>query len=109
MAHILADHQVDCAWNPAANNPVNDLVVSGGTVYVGGSFNTINGETRKNLAAIETATGNTTAWAPDANGDVQTLAVDGATVYAGGMFSTINGITRNLFAAIDAVTGAPTS
>ena len=113
IAHIRADYSVDPNWNPntqgSATHEVRALVVSGATVYVGGSFTAIGGQARNGIAALNAATGLATAWNPDAGGGgtvaVYALAVSGAAVYAGGEFTTIGGQARENIAALNAVTG----
>jgi hypothetical protein len=83
-------------------------VVAGPTLYAGGGFTSIGGQSRNGLAALSTATGSASAWDPNANGQVLALAVSGSTVYAGGGFTNIGGQARNFAAAIDAVTGNAT-
>jgi predicted small secreted protein len=92
-------------WSPC----VYTLAVSGGTVYAGGQFRSIGGQTRHSIAALDAVTGEATSWNPIANNWVYALAVSGETVYAGGSFSSIGGQWRNGIAAIDAVTGEATS
>ena len=46
LAHIEPDGTLDAAWNPSANAGVRALVVSGSTVYAGGNFLMIDGQTR---------------------------------------------------------------
>jgi len=102
------------SWNPNANDPwgsgeVWALALSGSTVYAGGNFINIGGETRNRIAALDATTGLATSWNPDANEEVSELALSGSTVYAGGAFTSIGGQTRNGFAALDAATGLATS
>jgi hypothetical protein len=100
-------------WNPNANASVLALAVSGSTVYAGGYFSSIGGQTRNYIAALDAATGAATDWNPNATvgyfNRIFALAVSGSTVYAGGWFSSIGGQTRNRIAALDAATtGAAT-
>ena len=101
------------AWDPKAGrglfNGVYALAVSGATVYAGGAFSTIGGESRQDIAALDAATGLATAWDPHAVGAVYALAVSGSTVYAAGGFSAIGGQTRNCIAALDATSGLATA
>ncbi|MFO1372338.1 MAG: PQQ-binding-like beta-propeller repeat protein [Candidatus Competibacteraceae bacterium] len=73
----LGGNQVLGGW-------VYALVVSGNTVYVGGEFDSIGGQARNHLAALDANTGAATAWNPSPDGyRVSTLAIAGNTVYAG--------------------------
>jgi dipeptidyl aminopeptidase/acylaminoacyl peptidase len=87
---------------------VSAVAVSGGKVYLGGSFTHVNGVVRNHLAAVDTATGQLTSWDPNASEAVRALAVsaDGTRVYAGGVFTSVGGASRNRLAAIDASSGA---
>ena len=100
------------AWNPNAQpsgSYVNALAVSGTTIYAGGAFTTIGGQTRNNIAALNASDGLVTSWDPNANGVVRALAVSGTTIYAGGGFTTIGvTTTRNRIAALNNTTGAAT-
>ena len=101
-------------WNPNANGGgsspyVSALVVSGSTVYAGGGFGSIGGQSRHCIAALDATTGNATAWKPHADSDVYALAVSGSTVYVGGAFMSIGGQPRNRIAALDTTTGNATT
>ena len=83
------------------------MAVSGSTVYAGGAFWTIAGQTRNYIAALNAATGAATAWNPNAGfflfsselwPHVYALAATGSAVYAGGDFGTIGGQMRKYFA-----------
>jgi len=106
-AHINADGSLDTAWNPAPNDTVNALVVSGSTVYLGGSFTTVKGTTRNRAAAVSATTAAlVTGWDPAPNNTVNALVVSGSTVYLGGSFTTVKGTTRNRAAAVSTTTAA---
>ena len=112
-------------WNPFAqsSNPgdsqdppwpwVSALAVSESTVYAGGHFETIGGQARIGVAALDARTGAATTWAPQltrgyfyAFPAVLAMAVSGSTVYMGGTFSIVGGQRWDNFAAVDAATGA---
>ncbi|HEV7861118.1 MAG TPA: hypothetical protein VGR20_00400, partial [Acidimicrobiia bacterium] len=93
------------------------VVVSGGLVYLGGSFAGVSppGSTdasavvrRDHLAAVGNGGTTLADWNPGADDEVQALlaAPDGRRIYAGGMFHHIGGRPAIRLAAIDAVTGA---
>ena len=94
------------AWDPnvGSGSSIFTLAVSGSTVYVGGNFTSIGGQSRNRIAALDATvnTNNATAWNPNANGNVSLVAVSGPTVYAGGTFNAIGGQPRARLAAIDA-------
>ena len=69
----------------------------------------MGGQTRNNIAALDSATGKLRGWNPTANNWVNTLAVSGSNVYVGGYFTSISGQPRNYIAAIDSMTGNATS
>src|SRR5262249_434877 len=108
------------SWSPGADGGVDALAVSGSgsTVYVGGGFasipeyglvNSIGGEARNFIAALDATTGHATTWNPDANGVVDALAISPSTLYAGGDFTSIGGQARAHIAALDRTTGSATS
>jgi hypothetical protein len=95
----LATGVLDPTWNPALNGSGRHIDASddGETIYVAGYFQTVDGVTRRHVAAIDADTGNVIApWGPNGtnngtNGSVTALAVSGNTVYVGGRFSAANG------------------
>jgi len=104
------DPNANSILNPLANYGIFSLAVNGTTVYAGGSFTSIGGQSRNNIAALDATTGNALPWNPDASNPelistVYSLAVSGTTVYAGGNFSRIGGQIRYYIAALDATTG----
>jgi hypothetical protein len=105
------------SWDPSAHyftGPavIETLAVAGSTIYTGGVFTTIGGQTRNNLAALSAADGTATMWNPNPNSEVAVLTVSesaGPIVYVGGFFTTIGGQTRNKIAALNAADGTATS
>jgi hypothetical protein len=100
------------SWNPDASGgmfAVFSLGVGATTVYAGGLFQTIGGQSRNFFAAVDATTGLATAWNPNPTAPVTTLAVNGTTVYAAGNFNSLGGQARSNLAALDLATGLPTS
>jgi hypothetical protein len=110
LAHVLADGEV-AEWSPDPDRQVRTLALSGGTLYVGGQFNTIATKVRNRIAALDAATGEAISWDPNATGTLYTvgavtaIAVHGDTVCVGGNFTSIGGQARSCLAAVDARTG----
>ena len=78
------------SWDPSGHyftGPavVETLAVAGSTIYAGGVFTTIGGQTRNNIAALSAADGTATTWDPNPNSEVATLGVSGQLVYVGGL------------------------
>ena len=70
--------------------------------YIGGTFTSVRGQSRSNLAHLDAA-GNLTGWNPGTNHNVSSLACDPSTgiVYVGGDFTVVGGQSRSNLAAVD--------
>jgi hypothetical protein len=101
------------AWHPdirgligGTTPSVRCLAINGSNIYAGGSFYSLGGADRNNLASVDFASGVLTSWNPNANGIVRALAVGNNSVYAGGDFTTVNGnISKGRVAQLSASTG----
>lgn len=109
IARILANGTLDPDFDPRVNGFVYALALSGGRLYAGGNFTTVNEgkgtqASRGKLAAFDAQTGVVDAQfePPPPNHDVYALTVHGGRVYAGGMFTLIGNAG---LAAYDAATG----
>ena len=90
-------------WNPTADYAVLCMELVGDTLYVGGTFTTINGQARNRIAAFSTTTG---ALLPPVGCTSMTGAVVGMSesdglLYFGGTFTSVCGQVRSRLAAID--------
>jgi hypothetical protein len=82
----------------------------GSRVYVGGDFTTVDGISRRHLAAFSTATGAlVSSFAPSVSGQVRGIAATNSRVYFGGNFFSVNGSARTRLAAVSASSGATIS
>jgi beta-propeller uncharacterized protein DUF5122 len=90
-------------YTPQTNGRVNAVAYLGGTVYIGGSFTSVDGLARNRLAAFDAADGTLLPWNPNANGTVFALKVSpaGSRVYAGGDFTVVAGVGRARLAALN--------
>jgi len=96
-------------WLLPASNDVRALALSadGSRLFAGGSFTTVNGQTRKHLVAINVADHSLVApWKGTASGMVRDLVVSGNTLFVGGTFSSIAGAASKGIGAVNATTGA---
>lgn len=103
-------------WNPVINNgsvDVIELSPDNSKLYITGSFQTINGQTRSSLASFDLTTDNLTdfnpgmwnAGSPCTGGDMA-FSCDGKTLFISGEFVTVNTERRYHLAAIDASSSA---
>ncbi|MES2952618.1 MAG: hypothetical protein V4858_29165 [Pseudomonadota bacterium] len=94
----------DATWNPNAGNTVSTLAPDGsGSLYAGGQFTSIGGQSRNRIAKLSTSgTGAADAtWNPNAGNAVNVLVLDGSgNLYAGGSFTSIGGQSRNRIAKL---------
>jgi len=114
LAAIDVISGVVTTWNPDVTGIIESMALSrdGRALFVGGSFSTIGGVARRNLAVIDTQqdTNNVGAWDPDPDAMVRTLAlsVDSLSLYVGGDFHSFQGgtIVRDFLASLNPLTAA---
>ena len=107
----LSDQELDPTFapnvQPTGGISINDLVVAGTTLYVGGGPHSFDGGAATRLAAIDTTTGaQLMAFQVSPSGPVARMDVDGGFLYFTGNFTTVNGQPRQFVAKVDATTGA---
>ena len=86
------------SFAPQINGQVKVIQASpdGSRIYVGGSFNNVNGQTRWNIAAFDVATGAlSTTFRPAVGGSyVNAIEVTNSAVYVGGLIGAGAGVAR---------------
>ena len=101
---------IDTSFRPTfGGGGVNAVEASpdGARLYVAGSFNTINGVTKRKIASISLTTGAPVAgFTANAGAQATALAATNSTLYVGGNFQTVNGAARVGLAAVNGATGA---
>ena len=93
-------------FNPQPSSFVYAIAVTAGSVYFGGNFATVGGQTRSRLGAA-TPAGVVLPWAPTTDDEEFAIAVDpnNGNVIVGGRSSTINGQDSHALGIVDGVTG----
>ncbi len=115
LAAINPATGIPTEWNANAANGTSSVILvslalDGELLYVGGTYKTIGGQTRKNLAAVSTVDGLANAFDPISSGGVKAIVVTGNSVFAGGAFTTIGGQSGRFFLAeLDRATGLATT
>ncbi|KQS68791.1 PKD domain-containing protein [Modestobacter sp. Leaf380] len=92
-------------WAPALNAQALVVTASpdGSRVYVGGDFTTVDGETRRRVAALDPVTGALVpGFAPAVTASVRALVATADTVYVGGDFNAVGSASRLRLAAFSA-------
>ena len=106
----ISNGLVDSSFNLNLNSGSNIYTFSldGSNLYVGGIFNSIGGENRKNLAIVDIFSVSAGILNLDVDGSVNSIFIDSDsdTVYIGGSFSTVGGQSRRSIASITRSTGA---
>jgi hypothetical protein len=102
-------------WNPNPDGRVLTIAVAGETVYAGGYFYKVGGQSRSYIAAINALdTGTLLPWYPSPDHHVYSITIELSStqrisrMFVGGAFGIIGGWVRNRIAALDS-NGAATS
>lgn len=92
------------------NNTVRAIESDGSTVWVGGNFSAIGGQSRSGIAAVDAVTGTVRpAFDVSNNGAVYGLGLGNGRLYAGGYFTVIEGVSQGRVASLDPISGLPNS
>jgi hypothetical protein len=111
LGAVTADAGALLDWDPQPNGAIDTVVPApgGNAVFVGGTFTSAGGKSRRGVAELDLRTGAATAWDANVGGEVNAILVAGQTVYLGGRFSYVGSQTRSNLAAADARTGVATA
>jgi hypothetical protein len=101
---LISSWQVAVQFNTSLKS-ITNMQVFNNTLYLTGGFNTINGQTRNYLAAINTADGTTTSWNPNPDAELTSMVVADSSVYVSGSFTNIANTARMYFAKLSLQTG----
>jgi hypothetical protein len=112
-ATTVSTAKVDCVtFDPSTGScqvpgVVYAITQVGDRTYIGGSFNSVSGVPRQNVAAISADGTVDPSWNPSTDGVVYALAAsaDGSKVFLGGGFTTVGGQSRSRLAAVSPDTG----
>jgi hypothetical protein len=94
-------------WNPGANGTVRTIAVAPSRVYLGGTFTSVGGRARKNIAAVST-TGQVAKWNPGASKSVFVIRLGpNGNLFVGGDFGKFGGKSRKHLAEVGRSATAP--
>ncbi|MFT4220199.1 MAG: PKD domain-containing protein [Microbacterium sp.] len=98
------------SFDPSPDNTVTTVIPSadGNSVYLGGSFNTVAGQTRRKLARVDIATGTNTSGFRNVagNGIVKDLRLVGDRLWVAGAFTSMSGSAQGQLTTLNATSGA---
>ena len=109
-SYNLTTGLIDTSFRPTFNGGVTAVEASpdGTKLFVGGSFNTVNGVAKQKVASLNLTTGaplTTFGFTNSTNNQVQSLAASNSTLYVGGRFTRVNGVLETGLAAVNAASG----
>lgn len=101
----------DLTFAAQTNNTVTSLATDGTSLFVGGVFGTVNGQSRSGLAAVALTDGSLGGWRPSVTtGNVDAIVYAAGSVYVGGNFSSVTGpsgpASQAYLAKVDSTVGA---
>jgi len=106
-AFSTATGQIIPSFRPILESEGRAVTATNTSVYLGGTFSSVNGAARGFVARVNAADGSVDAWNPNADSTVQALALtpDGSRVVLGGRFAHIGGVANYGLGAVDTATG----
>jgi hypothetical protein len=101
----LSDWKV--TFGPTSSR-IGTISLAGDSVYIGGRFDSINGNPRTNAAAISASTGEILPWSPNPDRPLASIAAMPDFVVIAGEFTKVGSQNRQHLAAVDTAIGAVT-
>src|SRR5262249_28741176 len=87
------DTATGLTYNAGINGPVHDFIHLGDKLYLAGKFSVVDGQTRRNVACLDTSL-HVQAWTADADDEAFCIRDWGSNLLGiGGAFHTVNGDT----------------
>lgn len=106
----LSSLALDPTFSPSigpAGGTIQDIVLGGGVLYVGGGLISLNGGTPTRVLAIDTVTGAALpGFASSPNAPINRMNYHDGALYLAGSFQQVDGQPRSLVAKLDGATGA---
>ena len=98
LAHLRADGTWDPAWRFQIQGAVYALAKDSSRLYVAGSFASINGQARRNFAAVDLATGALVAGTPSVSAMVRAMSISttNGRLFLGGDFDGEGGLLERI-------------
>lgn len=110
LAYNITTGDLITAFAPTVNGVIKAVAASpdGKRIYIGGTFDTVNGQNRWGFAVLDATTGKLVPGISPAIGGsgVYAITATAGTVYVGGLFTQANGVARTNLAAFDTDDGA---
>jgi hypothetical protein len=111
VAYNYDTGQIDTTFRPTFDGAINavEATPDGTKLFVAGTFNTVNGVTRRKVASLNLTTGAAVTGfnsSGNTNNAATALAATNTTLYVGGKFTKLNGSDRVGLGAMNASTGA---
>jgi len=107
-AFSTATGQIIPSFRPILESQARAVVATNSSVYIGGTFSSVNGTARSYIAQVNASDGSVTGWNPGADLTVEALALtpDGSRLVVGGRFSNLGGQPNYGLGAVDTATGS---
>ncbi|MFS4505797.1 PKD domain-containing protein, partial [Clavibacter sp. Sh2141] len=107
-AFSTATGKIIPTFRPIMGSQTRTVSASNDTVYLGGTFQSVNGAARKYLAAVSATDGSTKPFVADTDTvvDALTLTKDASKLIVGGRFTQLSGTPTYGLGAVDPASGA---